>query len=260
MVEVNLLTAVTRPKYFVETTSSCLIQTAPRIGLYNHEKRLKNMSESRIHQLFCKIHALNDGRFEVESMRAAANDYMFFEDGLSEDTWPEYEDKFPQRERRLRQAIRKRYRNTAFHGVSESFIGWDAFRDQLYARIPTVPSKAILNTLRRYGDTRMQQYADSLTHCRLRIQGTYGDENGLLLPWVERRKRKEHRTRAHVKLFTVKTPKPQATKSQPAVDIDAIGHSVSSQSPSTHPSASLAQTSRPNDNSGANMANEPTQA
>jgi len=240
--------------------SSCLIQTAPRIGLYNHGKGPKNTSESSLHQLFYKIHALNDSSYEIENMEAAEEDSKYFRANLNQPNWPRYGKNYPNRYERLHEAIRKRYHNFAFRGVSESFVGWDAFRDRLYARMPTIPRKTILNALRWYGNTRMRRHMDSLTYCRLRVQGACGDDDALLLPWVERRRRKEHRTRAQVELFAVKTPKPQATKSQPAVDIEDTGHSVSSLRPSTHPSTSSAQTSTPNDNRGPNMANEPMQA
>jgi len=193
-------------------------------------------------------------------MEAAEVDAKYFGADLSRPNWPRYEKNYPQGNQGRHQAIRKRYHNFAFRGVSESFVGWDAFRDRLYVRMPTTRRKAILNALRWYGNTRTQQHMGLLTHCRLRVQGACGDENALLLPWVERRRRKEHRTRAQVELFAVKIPKPQTAKSLPVVDINEMGHSVSSQSPSTQPSESSAQAPTPNDNRGTNMANEPMQA
>jgi hypothetical protein len=47
----------------------------------------------------------------------------------------------------LRRWIRRRYRNTAFQGVSETFIGWKVFRGDLYAERPATKKVHILAVL-----------------------------------------------------------------------------------------------------------------
>ncbi|CAE7185837.1 hypothetical protein P3342_008446 [Pyrenophora teres f. teres] len=178
--------------------------------------------------------------FELESMKAAEDDHALFGDDLGEDLPLEYKAKLSQMERKLCKAVWMRYHNGAFRGVSETFVGWDEVRDQLYARRPTWRRKLILTALRR-----------------LRIHGTYGAENGLLLPWVKRRQRVEHRRRAQIELFTVKTDKPWTARPKPAGTSSMIPQADLSPPLNTQPSTSLAEISNDCSTSEAKVAVEP---